>query len=160
MNPLRLSVSAVRNHNFKRPESVLVVVTTQTGKVLLLRRTDHTEFWQSITGSLHWGETAAAAAVRELREETGLEAPQGLRDWVKTYRYEILPQWRRRYAPGTCENTEHVFSLELADESVITVNPAEHTVYAWMSFEEAQARASSWSNRDAIRILADEQRYV
>ena len=145
---------------YKRPESVLIVVTTQTGKVLLLRRADRAEFWQSITGSLHWGEAAPVAAVRELREETGLEAPQGLRDWAKTYRYEILPQWRRRYAPGTRENTEHVFSLELTDESVITVNSAEHTAYAWISFEEAQARASSWSNRDVIKMLADEQRYV
>ena len=30
---------------FKRPESVLVVVYTRSGKVLLLRRADHPEFW-------------------------------------------------------------------------------------------------------------------
>ena len=81
---------------YKRPESVLIVIYTRTGKALLLHRADHPGFWQSVTGSLRWNETAPAAAVRELREETGLEAPQGLRDWRKTYRYEILPQWRWR----------------------------------------------------------------
>ena len=67
---------------FKRPESVLVVVYTRTGKVLLLRRADHPEFWQSVTGSMEWGdEQPAETAVRELREETGITAaPAALTD--------------------------------------------------------------------------------
>jgi dATP pyrophosphohydrolase len=135
---------------FKRPESVLVVVYTLTGKVLLLRRADDHDFWQSVTGSLLWEETAPRqAAVRELREETGLEA-EGLRDAGLTHRYTILPQWRHRYAPEVKENTEHVYFLALPVEKLITLNPAEHTEYGWYSFDEAASKVFSWTNREAI----------
>ncbi|MGD8932832.1 MAG: NUDIX domain-containing protein, partial [Chromatiales bacterium] len=49
---------------YKRPESVLVVVYTAGGEVLLLRRTRPRDFWQSVTGSLHWGESPRQAARR------------------------------------------------------------------------------------------------
>ena len=61
-------------NNYKRPESVLVLVYTTTGYVLVLRRIKPENFWQSVTGSLEWGEQAFDAAVRELKEETGLDA--------------------------------------------------------------------------------------
>jgi len=56
---------------YKRPESVLVVIHTPRGEVLLLRRRQPADFWQSVTGSLEWGESTAQAARRELAEETG-----------------------------------------------------------------------------------------
>lgn len=141
----------------KRPESVLVVVYTRTGKVLMMRRADHVEFWQSITGSLEWGvEDKLATARRELREETGIDAPQ-LRDWGRHNVYTIFPEWRHRYAPGVTENIEHVFSLELPTEIPVTLNPAEHVDYAWLDFDEAARIATSWSNRDAILQIAAER---
>jgi len=115
---------------FKRPESVLVVVYTHTGKALLLRRADHPDFWQSVTGAMRWGEgSPTRAAQRELLEETGLLGTLGLRDLGLTSRYPILPQWRPRYAAGTLENTEHAFALALSAETDITLNPAEHMEY-------------------------------
>ncbi|MCR4347178.1 MAG: dihydroneopterin triphosphate diphosphatase [Sulfuricaulis sp.] len=134
----------------KRPESVLVVVYTLTGKVLLLRRTDAPDFWQSVTGSLSWEETEPRqAAIRELREETGLEA-QGLQDAGLINRYTILPQWRHRYAPEVKENTENVYFLALPAEKVITLNPDEHLEYGWYAFDEAASKVFSWTNREAI----------
>jgi dATP pyrophosphohydrolase len=137
---------------FKRPESVLVVVYTRTGKVLLLRRADHPEFWQSITGSMEWGdEQPAETAARELREETGIiTAPAQLTDWQIQQRYVLFPQWRHKYAPGVTENTEHFFSLELPDEQSVTVSPGEHLEYLWLPFEQAIERVFSWTNRDAL----------
>jgi dATP pyrophosphohydrolase len=139
------------NLQHKRPESVLVVVYVRGGRVLLLRRTDHPEFWQSVTGSLRWeDETPLQAAARELREETGIDAGAMLRDWQQTFRYSIFPQWRHRYAPGTEYNTEHVFGLELDAEAPVMLNPREHTDYVWLDREDAAARTGSWSNREAI----------
>ena len=142
----------------KRPESVLVVVYTRTGKVLLLRRADHPDFWQSVTGSMEWGdEQPAETAARELCEETGIVvAPAALTDWKLQNRYEIFPQWRYKYAPGICDNTEHFFSLELVEEPAVTLSPQEHSEYAWVPFAEAVERVFSWTNRDALlRIMQD-----
>jgi len=137
---------------YKRPESVLVVVYSRGGKVLLLRRADHPEFWQSVTGSMKWEESLPRrAAERELKEETGLDPEAGLQGLDLTFRYEILAQWRYRYAPEVTENLEHVFALELPVEVDVTLNPAEHTDYTWLNVKEALTKATSWSNRDAIR---------
>ena len=54
----------------KRPESVLVVVYSADSQVLMLRRHEPPTFWQSVTGSLEWGEQPEQAARRELVEET------------------------------------------------------------------------------------------
>lgn len=138
---------------FKRPESVLVVVYTLTGKVLLIRRADDPDFWQSVTGSLLWEETEPRqAAIRELREETGLEA-RDLQDAGIINRYTILPQWRHRYMPEVKENTEYVYFLALPAEKVIALNAAEHTEYGWYSFDEAVSKVFSWTNREAILKL-------
>ena len=76
-------VSGEQSH--KRPESVLVLVCTRAGEILLLERSRPRGFWQSVTGSLEWGETAADAAARELFEETGMETVSLLAeapDWI------------------------------------------------------------------------------
>ena len=95
--------------DYKRPESVLVVVYTTGGDVLMLHRREPVNFWQSVTGSLEWGESAQAAARRELREETGLDMEPV--DQQHSNTFEILPAWRNRYAPDVLTNIEHVFTV-------------------------------------------------
>ena len=80
---------------FRRPESVLVVVHTTARECLLLRRVAPADFWQSVTGTLGWDETAAEAAAREVREETGL-APTGLRDSGHSETFPITRMDARR----------------------------------------------------------------
>ena len=138
---------------FKRPQSVLVLVYTAGGRVLLLRRTCPPGFWQSVTGSLGWGESGQRAARRELFEETGLHAGRALEDWRRGARFPIVGPWRARYAPGTRFNRECWFSLRLPRQRKIRLNPREHSEYRWLSRPQALRRASSWSNRQAIRLL-------
>ncbi|MFY3757997.1 dihydroneopterin triphosphate diphosphatase, partial [Escherichia coli] len=60
--------------NYKRPESVLVVIYARSsGRVLMLQRRDDTEFWQSVTGSLEADESPLHAAQREIKEEVGID---------------------------------------------------------------------------------------
>lgn len=139
----------------KRPESVLVVVHTLAGEVLMLRRKSPADFWQSVTGSLEWGETAIDAARRELVEETGLSVT-GLADCERVNRFPIIPPWRERYAPDAHENLEHVFSLRLPHSQRVCLNAEEHVEYRWVSKAVAMELASSYTNRDAIRELVDE----
>lgn len=139
--------------SFKTPVSVLVVIHTPALKVLLLERTGYPGFWQSVTGSLEAGERPIEAAIREVAEETGIASTQPeLCDWRLTNRFEIFPQWRARYADGVTHNTEHVFSLCVAEQP-IQVAPDEHLGWQWLPWREAAAACFSWTNRDAILML-------
>jgi dATP pyrophosphohydrolase len=140
--------------DFKRPESVLVLVCTRAGDVLLMERTRPHGFWQSVTGSLEWGESARDAARRELFEETGLRAGHRLVDLHAGERFPIVPPWRARYAPGVRINREHWFLLQLPRRRTIRVNRQEHRQFRWLNVAEAAARATSWTNRDAILRFA------
>ncbi len=139
----------------KLPLSVLVVVHTAKLDVLLLERASRSGFWQSVTGSLDApGEPVELAAARELREETGVDAARGsLRRWNVAYTFEIYQQWRHRFAPGVTHNTEHLFSLELAERTPVMLAPQEHTASAWLPWREAARKCFSWSNRDAILMI-------
>ncbi len=136
----------------KRPESVLVVVHTADRLCLMLERAQPPGFWQSVTGSLRWGEAAADAAARELHEETGLGSA-GLVDAHEERRFRIAPEWRHRYAPDVTENLEHWFYLELPGVCDVVLNAVEHRRYEWLELETAIARATSWTNAEAIEAL-------
>jgi dATP pyrophosphohydrolase len=140
---------------FKQPVSVLVLVHTQDLRVLLLERADFPEHWQSVTGSCELGEPLAHTAVRELAEETGIDANAfgGVVDWQQSNDFEIFAQWRHRYPPGTTHNTEHVFGLTVPGPVDVRLNPREHLRHAWLPWREAAARCFSWTNRMAIEAL-------
>jgi dihydroneopterin triphosphate diphosphatase len=139
----------------KIPISTLVLVYTRDLDVLLIERADYPDHWQSVTGSQEPGETLAETATRELREETGIDAHAlgGVADWHLANDYEIFPQWRHRYPPGTTRNTEHVFGLEVPAAMPVVLNPQEHLRHAWLPWRDAAANCFSWSNRDAILLL-------
>jgi dihydroneopterin triphosphate diphosphatase len=135
---------------FKIPESVLVVVHTPSLDVLLLERAAQPGFWQSVTGSREPDDPdLAATARRELQEETGLVVGT-LTDWRLTHRYEIWPQWRARYAPDVTHNVEHVFGFLVDQQTVVTLDPAEHTAQLWLPWQEAMTKVFSPTNRDAL----------
>lgn len=139
---------------YKIPVSVLVVIHTPDGQVLLLERADAPGYWQSVTGSQDAGETLWETAVREVREETGLEAGQFvLSDWKLHYSFEIFERWRHRYAPGVTHNSEHVFGLRLPEPIPVTLAPREHLAQLWLPWQEAADKCFSWSNAAAIRRL-------
>jgi len=145
----------VEARRFKQPVSVLVVVYTAQLDVLLLERADFREHWQSVTGSSDWGEPLPLTAVRELKEETGIDASAygGVVDWHLTQRFEIYRQWSGRYPPGTTHNVEHAFGLEVTRDAPVRLAPREHVRYQWLPWREAAARCFSWTNRAAIETL-------
>ena len=135
---------------YKQPVSVLVVVVAP-GAILSLERTEPAGFWQSVTGSLEDGESRYDAARREVEEETGLDAAQGLIDLEFSSEFPIAPAWRHRYAPDVTSNTEHAFALAVSGPVPVRLEPDAHVQARWLTPWEALRRASSWTDRLAIR---------
>ena len=141
---------------YKTPVSALVLIHTPDLQVLLLERADKAGFWQSVTGSLEEGETPRGAAIREVREETGLIATDyNFYDMHASNVYEIYEHWRYRYAPGVTHNTEHLFGLELPAPLPVQLAAEEHLNYEWLDWREAAKKVFSWTNVDALRRLGE-----
>lgn len=146
--------------NYKIPQSVLVVIYTPALDVLLIKRADAPDFWQSVTGSKDTlQESFAQTAVREVQEETGIDcAPggslsTGLHDWQLENVYDIYPRWRHRYAPGVRRNKEHLFGLLVPAGIPVRLSPREHTAYQWLPYQQAAAACFSPSNAEACLML-------
>ncbi|MEO8278070.1 MAG: dihydroneopterin triphosphate diphosphatase [Ideonella sp.] len=151
-------ISAARQP--KIPESVLVVIHTDDHQVLLIERSDHPGFWQSVTGSKDSiTEDLVTTATREVGEETGIVigSPQvpfaALQNWQLSNVYPIYPHWRHRYADGVMFNTEHVFGLRVPRDIPIRLAPREHLRHEWLDWRAAADRCFSPSNAEAILQL-------
>lgn len=153
-------LTVAMSKTFKIPQSVLVVIYTAALDVLMIRRTDAADFWQSVTGSKDdpdesWRDTAT----REVFEETGIDCRSGtpldhaLIDWGLENVYDIYPQWRHRYAAGVTRNTEHLLGLEVATGTAVRLHAREHTAYRWMPWRAAAELCFSPSNAEAILML-------
>lgn len=139
---------------FKIPQSVLVVIHTPALEVLLIRRADAQEHWQSVTGSKDMEtEELRETARREVLEETGIACGDGLVDWNLENVYAIWPQWLHRYAPGVRHNTEHLFSLAVPAGTPVQLHAREHTAFRWLPWQAAAEACFSPSNAEAILML-------
>ncbi|MDP1999485.1 MAG: dihydroneopterin triphosphate diphosphatase [Rhodoferax sp.] len=147
-------------HIFKIPQSVLVVIYTPALDVLLIKRADAVDFWQSVTGSKDsLDEPFVQTASREVLEETGIDCGPGttlasqLQDWHLENVYDIYPAWRHRYAPGVTRNTEHLFGLLVPERTTVRLSPREHTDSQWLPYRQAALACYSPSNAEACLML-------
>jgi dATP pyrophosphohydrolase len=154
---LRAAEVADLKPRYKIPRSVLVVIHTPELDVLLMERAPWPGYWQSVTGSVDSEtEVLRDTAIREVREETGLDATAfALRDWQIENLFEIYNKWRSRYAPGVTHNREHVFGLTVPERLTVQLAPREHSRQMWLPWREAAEKTFSWSNRDAILRLPE-----
>lgn len=161
------------NTQYKIPQSVLVVIYTPQLDVLLIERADRPGFWQSVTGSRNsLDEPLEQTAIREVFEETGFQIvdtqeidrskhqvlKQYLSDWNKQNVFKIFSVWRKRFAPGVTENTEHVYGLMVPEKYPPVLAPKEHLNWQWLPYKDAAEKCFSYTNRDAILELPQRKR--
>jgi lipoyl(octanoyl) transferase len=130
--------------------TVSVVPVGEDGRVLLLRRSEaRGGFWQPVTGRIEPGEEAAAAARRELREETGADVavtPLGYR-----HAFAIEPGLVPGAAPGLRLADETAFAARLPRAFACRLSD-EHAEHAWCTPAEALERLRFAGLRRAVRL--------
>lgn len=113
---------------------------------MLRRNADRGGFWQPVTGAPLTGESDLDAAIREVREETGLDVSETIFPLDVRYRYRLDPvrttHWEQLYGPGVTAIDVIAFAADI-DESVPELNGVEHQGFRWLGYEDA-ACAMHW----------------
>lgn len=143
----------MKNKRYKNPNSILLIIFTKKFKVLLLRKNSTKELWQSVTGSMELDENPYETAIRELKEETGINKQRS--DLIfnnKSHKFMIYSEWIDRYKESIYSNKEYIFGLKLND--VISVKlSSEHSNYKWVDLNEAIYSVFSWTNKAALKAI-------
>ena len=104
---------------------------------------DYGKHWDYAKGHLEEGETAWQAAVRELREETGIRQVDRVTRFERDMHYDF-------YSPkkGRVVKTVTYFLGRTKTDKVSLSD--EHAGYAWLPFEEAMARLTYDNAREML----------
>jgi dihydroneopterin triphosphate diphosphatase len=143
---------------WRRPEEVAVVVRRPghggPEYLVLLRSAAKLGYWHLVAGGLEWGEEPAAAAARELDEETGLvAAPVQLGEPVAYDLSGDPVSVRERFAPGTTTITVWPFVAEAPPAWEPTLDD-EHVDHRWLDADGAVGLLRYPEPADAIRRAA------
>ena len=120
-----------------------IVFRLHEGRPLFLLIRDSYRNWGFPKGHLEAGEAAAAAAVREVREETGLSSLE-LRGPVATI------DWYFRFRGRLIHKVCHFFLMETEDEETSPQQAEGITACRWAPFEDAMASISYANARDVL----------
>lgn len=140
----------------RRPFEVAVVVRRPAAAgpeyLVLLRSPQDHGYWHLVAGGVEWGEEPAAAATRELAEETGLAAPVHPLALDLSYALADEPEaLRRRFPPGTDRVQVGWFRAE-APAGWEPVLNEEHVDRRWCTETEARELLFWTEPREAVRV--------
>jgi 8-oxo-dGTP pyrophosphatase MutT (NUDIX family) len=139
----------------RRPEEVAIAVRRPGGEYLvLLRSPEKLGYWHLVSGGVHWGEEPAAAAARELLEETGLVAASEQLGEPLGYDLAGDPEpVRARFPAGT----ERIVVWPFVTEAPAGWEPTldhEHVEARWLDPEAAIALLEYPEPKEIVRRAA------
>jgi dATP pyrophosphohydrolase len=133
--------NSVQVHIFRRKGT--------SSEFLLLQRADNIELypgiWQVVTGWIEENETALEAALREVKEETGLEP---IRFWALPYIASFFDTNNDRVCLSP------VFAFEAASIAQVHISH-EHKEYLWLDYKESLSLLELQSHKEGLKILLD-----
>ena len=115
---------------------------------LLLKRGEKEIYgglWQMVTGKIRKGEKAYNAALREIKEETGL----------KPKRFWVTPNINPFYShENNYMSLISVFAAEVTDNSKVTLCK-EHTDFKWLKPDKAKKMLAWPGQRRSVDIITE-----
>ena len=112
---------------------------------LILKRNHnkiYEHLWQGVAGKIEKGETAWQTAIRELKEETGLDP----------YRMFVADHISKFYeVKGDRVNLVPVFGIEVNSKDVILSE--EHIEYKWVNFNEARDILAWNGQKEGLEVV-------
>ncbi len=123
---------------------VHTLIVNSKGEILMLQRAEDEKvlplFWDIPGGTLEDGEDPAMGAIRETKEETGIDI-SGIRLFFHTSNVDVAKNK---------QFVRLIFTAKLDTDSVV-VNPSEHQKYAWVE----PTKISSYKIVDYLQDCVD-----
>lgn len=134
------------------PKQVLIIpyrIKDKNVQFCIFKRKD-LEFWQWISGGVEdFDENLYAAAKREIFEETGVDSNIELTQLECITKIPVVNIVKEfRWGNDIFYADEYSFSVKFDNIDIVLSD--EHSLYSWMSFEEAKKLLKYDSNKSAL----------
>jgi 8-oxo-dGTP diphosphatase len=136
---------------FRDAPDAATPATSPAAEILMMRRSPGRilpGLWQCVSGSLEVGESVAAGALRELREETGF----GAREILGFYDLDQINQFHEPSVDGILSSAVFAVRVGRSSESALSF---EHDAAEWVLAPRALELAVWPAYRESIRRIVE-----
>lgn len=125
------------NEKYRSCASVLVMRNMVSGvDLLLVHKPRKNDSWQLPQGGIEPGEALPEAALRELREETGLKPTEVIGISRQVYQYNYSADYRRLHNDNICGQRLNFVFVLLKESAEVVPDGQEIDDYRWVKTDQ------------------------